>query len=100
MKKYKHVSIIIMLEPLLGNTSKQTTKQHLLLGNRFLISKYTRPLQGDTFVDRHDAMEMIGATMEKLCFLRGPCLGVISETRYIVQKKEFSITCYKCDTYT
>jgi hypothetical protein len=27
-------------------TSKQTTKQHSLLGNRFLISKYTRPLFG------------------------------------------------------
>jgi hypothetical protein len=41
-------------------TSKQTTKQHLLLGNRFLISKYTRTLLGGAFADRHVPMKMIG----------------------------------------
>jgi hypothetical protein len=42
-------------------------EQHSLLGNRFLISKYRRPLLGDTFADRHVHMEMIGITMEELC---------------------------------
>jgi hypothetical protein len=40
----------------------------LLLGNRFLISKYVRPLLGDAFADRYVPMEMIGATMDELCF--------------------------------
>jgi hypothetical protein len=46
-------------------TSKQTTK-HLLLGNRFLIRKYTRPLLGNTFANKHVPVEMTGTTTEEL----------------------------------
>jgi hypothetical protein len=43
--------------------SRRATKQYSLLGNRFLINKYTRPLLGNTFVNKHVTMEMIGATI-------------------------------------
>jgi hypothetical protein len=43
---------------------------------------YTRPLLGDVFGDKHVPMEMIGATIEELCFLCGPCRGVISEAMF------------------
>jgi hypothetical protein len=41
-------------------TSKQTMKQHLLLANRFLISKYTQPLLGNAFTNKHVPTETIG----------------------------------------
>jgi hypothetical protein len=43
-----------IVDPLLSNDlEKKTTKQHLLIGNRFLISKYTQPLLGNTFANKH-----------------------------------------------
>jgi hypothetical protein len=50
-------------------TSNQTRKQHPLLGNRFLISKYTQLLPSNAFTNKHIPMETIGATIEELCFL-------------------------------
>jgi hypothetical protein len=41
-------------------TSKQTTKQHPLLGNRLLISKYTQPLRSNAFANKHVPTETIG----------------------------------------
>jgi hypothetical protein len=41
-------------------TSKQTMKQLLLLGNRFLISKYTKPLLSNAFANKHVPTETIG----------------------------------------
>jgi hypothetical protein len=37
-------------------TTKQTVKQCLLLGNRFLISKYMQPLPSNTFTNKHVPM--------------------------------------------
>jgi hypothetical protein len=34
-------------------TVKQTTKQHALVGNRFIISKYTQPLLSNAFANEH-----------------------------------------------
>jgi hypothetical protein len=44
-------------------------EQHSLLGSRFLISKYTQLLLGNAFTNEHFPMELIGATIEELCFL-------------------------------
>jgi hypothetical protein len=33
--------------------------------------------------------------IDMFCFAK----PVLTEDLYIVQKKEFSVTCYKCDTY-
>jgi hypothetical protein len=41
-----------------------------------------RPLPRHAFYDRHVPMEMFGAKMEELCFLGGPCRGVIRETMF------------------
>jgi hypothetical protein len=41
-------------------TSKQTTKQHPLLGSRFLTSKYTQPLLSNAFANKLVPMERIG----------------------------------------
>jgi hypothetical protein len=41
-------------------TSKQTVKQHPLLGNGFLIRKNMQPLLGNAFTNKHVPMEMIG----------------------------------------
>jgi hypothetical protein len=60
-------------EPLLANGSyiyfkiraaKHTTEQHPVLGNRFLI------------------MQQLDYNNGELCFLRGPCREVISETSF------------------
>jgi hypothetical protein len=40
--------------------AKQTTKQHPLLGNTFLISRYTQPLLSNAFANRHVPTEKIG----------------------------------------
>jgi hypothetical protein len=48
---------------------KETTKQHPLLGNRYVISRYTQPLLGNTFANGNVPAEKIGATTEELCFL-------------------------------
>jgi hypothetical protein len=37
----------------------ETMKQHLLLGNKFLISKYTDLLTSNALVDRHVTTETI-----------------------------------------
>jgi hypothetical protein len=57
-------------------TSEQTVEQHSLLGNRFLISKYTQPLLGNACANKHVLMETIGATAEELCFLLVPAEGL------------------------
>jgi hypothetical protein len=44
-------------------------KKHSLLGNRFLISKYTRPLLDNAFANKHLLTETIEATIRELCFL-------------------------------
>jgi hypothetical protein len=41
-------------------TSKQTTKQHSPLGNRFLISKYTQLLLSNAFANKHVPTETTG----------------------------------------
>jgi hypothetical protein len=41
-------------------TLKQTTKQHLLLGNRVLTSQYMQPLLRNTFTNKHFPKETIG----------------------------------------
>jgi hypothetical protein len=38
-----------LVDPLLGTELERNKGKHPLLGNRFLISKYTRPLLSDTF---------------------------------------------------
>jgi hypothetical protein len=43
--------------------------EHLLLGNWFLISKYTQPLLSNNLANKQIPTEMIGATIEELCFL-------------------------------
>jgi hypothetical protein len=50
-------------------TSKQTTKEHPLLGNRFLINRYAQPLLGVAFANGSIPAKNIGATIEELCFL-------------------------------
>jgi hypothetical protein len=65
---------------LLGSDLETDSEEHLLLGNRFLISRYAQLLLCDIFAVRHVPMAMIGATMEELCLLRGLCQGILSET--------------------
>jgi hypothetical protein len=50
-------------------TSKQTTKEHPLLGSDDEISKYIGALLGNAFANKHVPIEAIGATVEELCFL-------------------------------
>jgi hypothetical protein len=57
-------------------TSRWDTKQHLLLGNRFLINKYMRPLLGNTFVDKHVPMEMSAATTKSCVFYVVHAMGL------------------------
>jgi hypothetical protein len=67
-------------------TSKQTTKQHLLLGNRFLITKYTQPLLGGDL----ETNTLPGKRLEynnEQCFLHGPCRDVTIETSLVVSCK-------------
>jgi hypothetical protein len=40
--------------------SKQTTKQHVLLGNIILIGKCTQALLGNAFANNHFTMDTIG----------------------------------------
>jgi hypothetical protein len=47
------------MDPLLGN-DLETTKKHPLLGNRFLISKYTLPILGNAFANKHVTTKKIG----------------------------------------
>jgi hypothetical protein len=65
----------------MGSDFENATKQHSLLGNRFLISTYIRTLLDNAFADMHVRMEMTGATMEEVCFLYGP----YSDKRIILQ---------------
>jgi hypothetical protein len=44
-------------------TSKQTTKQNLLLGNRSLISKYTQLSLSNAFANKH--FSTIGARVQR-----------------------------------
>jgi hypothetical protein len=78
---YAHHNNIVACSAVAGQRPRGEQK-HSLLGNRFLISKYTRPLLGNTFANIHDPMEMTGVTIEELCFVGGPCRGVRSETRF------------------
>jgi hypothetical protein len=39
-----------------------------------------QPMLSDTFAEKRVPMEMIGAKMEELYFLHGPCRNVISDT--------------------
>jgi hypothetical protein len=41
-----------------------------------------QPLLADAFTDKHVLIEMIGPTMEELCFLRGRCREVMSEAKF------------------
>jgi hypothetical protein len=64
------IIIIVARRPLFCvTTSKQTTKQHPRLGDRFLTSKYMQQLQSSAFANKHVPTESIGATIEELCFL-------------------------------
>jgi hypothetical protein len=51
---------------LLGSDLDPNNEQHSLPDNRFSISKYTWPLLGDAFADRHVLIEMTGTTLEEL----------------------------------
>jgi hypothetical protein len=63
-------------------------KHHSVLGNIYLLSKYTLPFQGNAFANKHVPTDMTGATIEELCFLCGPYRGVISETRFRAESVE------------
>jgi hypothetical protein len=52
--------VLLRVDPLLANDFK-TTKQHPLLGNRFLISKYTQPILSNAFTNKRIPTETIGA---------------------------------------
>jgi hypothetical protein len=62
--------------PLLGTA----LKQHLSLGNGFLMNSYTQPLLRNAIINRQVPMQTIGVQQWKncsgRCFLRGPCKGV------------------------
>jgi hypothetical protein len=60
-------------------TLKQATEQHLLIGNRFLMSKYMQQLLSNAFANKHVPMEKIGVQNEQ-CFIRGLCRDVIRRT--------------------
>jgi hypothetical protein len=89
-------------------TSKQTTKQHSLVDNWFLISKHTLPLQGNAFANKHVTTETIGVQQwtvfstwsEPKCYNRDKfrsvsfvtglwesCKGVCEEMTWSVQWK-------------
>jgi hypothetical protein len=70
-----HMTVLYCVDLLLGNdlkasilvhsrywstTSKQTTNQHPLLDNRFLMNKYTQPLLNNIFANKHIPMETFG----------------------------------------
>jgi hypothetical protein len=67
-------------------TAKPTTKIYLLLGNRFVISKYTRPSLSNAFANKHvHTATTPDATMEELleavfCAVLAKVLSLISET--------------------
>jgi hypothetical protein len=65
---------MLRVEPLL-DSDLETDNETTIVGNKFLISKYARPLSGDAFEDRHVPMEMFGV-------VSGPCQGVTSEMRF------------------
>jgi hypothetical protein len=47
-------------------TSKQTAKQHPLLGKKFLISKYMQPLMSNAFTNKHIPTETIGVQQQTM----------------------------------
>jgi hypothetical protein len=51
--------LLKLVGPLLGN-DLETMKQHPLLGNRFLISKFTQPLLSNAFTKKHVPTATIG----------------------------------------
>jgi hypothetical protein len=59
--------------------SKQATEQHLLIGNRFLMSKYTQQLLSIAFANKHVPMETIGMQNEQ-CFIHDLYQNVIRST--------------------
>jgi hypothetical protein len=60
-------------------TSKQSMKQHSLLENGILISKYMQPLPSNALANKHVPTETIGVQSWQ-CFLRDPCRDVRPET--------------------
>jgi hypothetical protein len=60
-------------------TSKQTTKQHPLLANQFLINNYTQLLLGNAFTNKHVPMKTIGV-QQWMVFSKGPYPDVTTTT--------------------
>jgi hypothetical protein len=56
-----------------------TTKQHPVLGNRFLRSKYTQPLLSNAFANKQFPWKRL-EYKNKRRFIRGPCIDVTSRT--------------------
>jgi hypothetical protein len=69
--------------------SVTTSKQHALLGNRFLISKYTQSLLGNAFANKHVLTET--EYNNERCFLRGLCRNVITETS--LEVSQLAVSC-------
>jgi hypothetical protein len=73
------------VEQLLVKTSKQTTKQHPLLGNRFLIGMYKQPLASNAFTNKHVPTETVGVQQHTVsstqcvprCYKQGTSLEVV-----------------------
>jgi hypothetical protein len=51
---------------LLGSDLETNNETTIVVGNKFLIQKYARPLPRDAFEDRHIPMEMLGQQW-KIC---------------------------------
>jgi hypothetical protein len=112
-----------MWTPYCVTTSKQRTKQHLLLGNRFLIRKYTQPSRY-TFPNKQvstatSSRTTIEALLEILAVVKLKTVQVtklplwrkirkidmicfaklvLTESLHVVQKQERSVTCCVRDT--
>jgi hypothetical protein len=54
-------------------------KQHPVLDNRFLVSKYMQPLLSNVFANKRVPVEMIGVQQFKVFSMR-PCHDVIRRT--------------------
>jgi hypothetical protein len=58
-------------------TSKQTTKQHPLIGNDREINKYTQPLLGNAFANKTNSYGNAWSTTMEELFSVYPCRGVM-----------------------
>jgi hypothetical protein len=61
-------------------TTKQTSKQHPLLGNRFLISKYASPFLSNAFANKQVTMATIEERLETVFSMRSVPRSYITRT--------------------